>query len=232
LVVVSPATYLAPVEISPADLLAQSLVLALLTDLQTQAVYRYDVEPYRLRFSGGLPSSSWLDGVRLWQLWANDLPLAAWREPVVRWVFARPAGDIPAFAPALCAMHRLWLGWPYQIRVPMICDIEGQAVPSDFWCQPRMAALRLADLVAAANDSMMRPMRESRLGKEVALATVVAYAATAYGPERIPLLIARIDKHGSWETLIPAVFGVSMAEFEAGWQDYLAERYGVPAEQD
>jgi hypothetical protein len=33
----------------------------------------------------------------------------------------------------------------------------------------------------------------------------------------------------SWDTLIPAVYSVSPAEFEAGWQTYLTAHYGVPA---
>jgi hypothetical protein len=168
-------------------------------------------------------------------LWANDLPLAAWRKPVVRWVFspeeALPAGDIPTFAPALCAMHRLWMGWPYQISIPMICDLQGQAVPADFWWHmPRWESLDLADLVAPDSEFEMMQSALSRLGTGVALATVVEYAAAAYGPERIPLFVASLNRHASWETLVPAVFGVSLEEFEAGWQAYLAEHYGISAQ--
>jgi len=53
----SPARYLAPVAISDADLLAQSIALPLLTYVRAQAI-----EPYAL-------GSSWqplVDGLRLW----------------------------------------------------------------------------------------------------------------------------------------------------------------------
>ena len=40
-----------------------------------------------------------------------------------------------------------------------------------------------------------------------------------------PVLLAALGEHTSWQTLIPAIFDVSAAEFEAGWQAYLAERY-------
>jgi hypothetical protein len=230
-VVAAPAAYLAPVDISQADLLAQSVVLALLEDFKAQVSQRFAHEPYLTDHVKRLRISRLPYAVLLWQLWATDLPLAAWRKPVVEWVFdpegARPAGDIPAFAPALCAMHRLWLGWPYQIRVPMICDNQGQPVPSDFWCTPRMAALRLADLTVSDYSSTRRPPADARLGIEVALATVVEYAAAAYGPARIPVLIENFSRHEQWATLIPAVFGVPAAEFAAGWQAYLAEHYGV-----
>jgi hypothetical protein len=55
-----------------------------------------------------------------------------------------------------------------------------------------------------------------------ALATLVAYAAATYGTEHIPLLLVNYHFYHSWETLIPAVFGVSSADFEVGRQCYLA----------
>lgn len=36
---------------------------------------------------------------------------------------------------------------------------------------------------------------------------------------------AALRKELALETLIPALFGVSRAEFETGWQAYLAKRY-------
>jgi hypothetical protein len=61
----------------------------------------------------------------------------------------------------------------------------------------------------------------------VALATVLEYAAATYGPEHIPVLVAEAGRDELWATLIPAVFGVSVDEFETGWQSYLAQQYGV-----
>jgi hypothetical protein len=56
----------------------------------------------------------------------------------------------------------------------------------------------------------------------VALATLIEYAVATYGHERLPGLVAGLGQSESWGTLIPAVYGVSSAEFEAGWQAYLA----------
>ncbi|HMN29643.1 MAG TPA: hypothetical protein PKE45_15950, partial [Caldilineaceae bacterium] len=66
-------------------------------------------------------------------------------------------------------------------------------------------------------------------GKTVALATLIEYAVTTYGRERLPALVAGLGQYDSWETLVPAVFGVSVAQFERGWQLYLSEHYGVPS---
>lgn len=65
-------------------------------------------------------------------------------------------------------------------------------------------------------------------GHTVALATLIEYAVITYGRERLPMLVAGLSQHAGWETLVPAVFNVSAAEFEAGWQAHLATSYGVP----
>jgi hypothetical protein len=61
----------------------------------------------------------------------------------------------------------------------------------------------------------------------VALATVVEYVEATYGPAQVPVLVAQLAEHTGWETLVPAVFGLPAAEFETGWQRYLAEQYGL-----
>jgi hypothetical protein len=64
-------------------------------------------------------------------------------------------------------------------------------------------------------------------GQTVALATLVEYAVATYGRERLPALVTGLGQSDSWETLLPAVYGVSAAEFEAGWLAYLKAHYGV-----
>ena len=41
--------------------------------------------------------------------------------------------------------------------------------------------------------------------------------------------MAGLGQYDTWDTLLPAVFGIATAEFEAGWQTYLARQYGVPS---
>ena len=69
--------------------------------------------------------------------------------------------------------------------------------------------------------------RKELRGQTVALATLIEYAMVTYGQDRLPALLAGLGKHEGWETLIPAVFNVSAADFEAGWQIYLAARYDL-----
>jgi hypothetical protein len=65
------------------------------------------------------------------------------------------------------------------------------------------------------------------LAEIIGLAIVLEYAATTYGPQRIATFIANTPHYSSWETLIPATFGVPLTDFEKGWRGYLAEQYGV-----
>ena len=51
---------------------------------------------------------------------------------------------------------------------------------------------------------------------------------STYGRERLPSLIDGMRRYDSWEELIPAVFGVSAAKFEAGWQEYLRKDEARP----
>jgi hypothetical protein len=225
----SPALYLAPVELTDADLLAQSIALSLLEHVLAQASEQYAVE------------ESWqlmLDGLRLWQLWDLDLPLSVWREDIVQWMYM----DLPAIPPEqplvlpsryrdLCAAHKLWMSSLVQLYIPSRCA-EGDR--ENWFLSPsstRGAPTRLDQLVplllpAEDGDAQGEPQHVSRPGQAVALATLIEYTVATYGRERLPALVAGLGQYESWNTLLPAVFGVSAHEFEAGWQAYLATHYG------
>lgn len=47
------------------------------------------------------------------------------------------------------------------------------------------------------------------------------------GTERVRTLIDSLPHHKYWNTLIPALIGVSKEEFEVGLKNFLKERYGV-----
>lgn len=57
---------------------------------------------------------------------------------------------------------------------------------------------------------------------EAGLTTVLNYGVATYGRERLSALVDGMGEHESWKTLIPAVFGVSAADFETGWWAYVA----------
>jgi hypothetical protein len=224
LVVASPAVYLAPVELTDADLLAQSIVLPLIEQVLAQARELHAI------------GSVWLpllDGLRLWQVWDLDLPLAAWREDIVQWLYV----DLPALEPgqsyvlperyaALCAAHKLWLPDPFQLNIPLLCGRP--TWEAQFLRMGRALPTRLEELVSRPlAESLFDPPPASHPGRTVALATLIEYAAATYGRERLPVLVASLGQYDSWDTLLPAVYGVSPAEFEAGWRAYLGNHYAV-----
>jgi hypothetical protein len=61
----------------------------------------------------------------------------------------------------------------------------------------------------------------------VVFATFLEYASSTYGYDKVPLTIAALARYESSDTLLPAIYGVSMDELEAGWNTFLMERYGV-----
>jgi hypothetical protein len=229
----SPARYLAPVAISDTDLLAQSIALPLLTYVRAQAVEHYAL------------NSSWqplLGGLRLWQLWEMNLPLAGWREDVVKWLYldlsaTRPGQPmvIPDRYQELCATHKPWLASPLLIKIPLLC--AERKWEESLWTpgHPRHPVTRLERFalpVVSPSYEETSNVTEPRFypGRTVVLATMVEYTVATYGRERLPVLVASLGQYESWETLIPAVYGVSPAEFEAGWQAYLAAHYSIAAD--
>jgi hypothetical protein len=137
--------------------------------------------------------------------------------------------ELESFRAALCAMHQLWMATPLSLQMPLTCH-DGFDQTGNYLAWRRIEApLHLAHFPLVGQKMLMRPYPSQSIhpAATVALATVAAYAAATYGPERIPILIGEASRHESWATLIPAVFGVSVDEFETGWRAYLAERYGV-----
>lgn len=226
----SPARYLVPVALSDDQILAQSIGLSLLDAVMVQVVAKNEIraawQPLR-------------NGLRLWQLWHLDLPLATWRDEVVTWIYRdvpttsiAQAVVLPKDYATLCAMHRLWLPRPWQLGIPLRCAGLDQGELYRVWWSQRQPPIHLAQLglpvpsdadreIATGADGTAYP------GQTIVLATLVEYAVATYGRERLPALVAGLGQHESWATLIPAVYGVSTTEFEAGWQAHLVTHYGI-----
>jgi hypothetical protein len=61
--------------------------------------------------------------------------------------------------------------------------------------------------------------------------TVATYAFRTYGTDRLPILLQNLSVHSTWKELVPRTFGVPLAEFEAGWQNYVLATYGPGAKE-
>ncbi|MCE7986388.1 MAG: hypothetical protein DYG89_34890 [Caldilinea sp. CFX5] len=230
IIVPSPAVYWAPAEVTDAELLAQSIALPLLDDVIAKAAEYYGLG------SGRHPM---LRGVRLWQIWELDLPLAVWRRAVVSWLYRKLPADgshqeglLPDRYQEICAAHQIWMPTPLQIDIPLSC-IDGKLEYRHFslpGVREPLTHLEQLALLAPPNEYLGQwsgTQHHYPQGQTVALATVIEYAVATYGRECLPALLAGLGQYDSWETLLPTVYGVSSAEFEAGWQGYLADRYLV-----
>jgi hypothetical protein len=92
--------------------------------------------------------------------------------------------------------------------------------------------VRFAELCCRLIESDASPYPEVEpVGRVVAMETIIEYVVVTYGRERLPRLFAALGQHGSWQSLIPAVFDISADEFEAGWQSYLAHQYDTSPPQ-
>ncbi len=233
IVVASPAAALTPSDVGPSEVLLQSLVLALYDRLAKNALTAHATSGQRFRL---------LNALRLWFIWEHDLPLGVWRAPLVQWVFAAPndtqrlaADDIPTFAHDLCAHHTLWVRYPLDVAVPVLCWQNGadEEQVTVWRYQGMIPYISPSSLLygATANANEESAPAELRLPEPgpyaILLATVFEYMTVTYGRDRLPLLLAAIPQHERAETLIPAVFGVTANEFEASWRAYLAERYAL-----
>ena len=69
-------------------------------------------------------------------------------------------------------------------------------------------------------------MRITGYPTEEAAAVFVDYAVATYSRGHLPALLDGMRRYSTWESDIPAVYGVSTAEFEASWQAYLLKDEG------
>lgn len=221
----SPAIYLAPVKLTDAELLLQSIALPLIDHLSALAVKHHTI------------GSRWrplLNALWLWQVWDLDLPLAVWREEIVKWIYVDlPSADaqqpivLPPHYAELCAMHSLWMRLPLEIQIPLFCNQFDEHEWSFTRWHIRQPPTHLLDFSPPINaDAYANGFSKYEWvnypGVTVVLVTLTEYIVTTYGREHLPALVAGLGQHKTWDTLIPAVFGVSSAEFAAGWQAYLA----------
>jgi hypothetical protein len=179
-----------------------------------------------------------LRGLSLWQLWDLDMPLAHWRHDVVTWhhsdvLTADPKRQsrLPKNYTEFCAIHSLWMLSPALVGIPIGCTTSEPVI----WGQSRRFAYLPPTQLAQQNMpqtdwEQLYDIEENyfyRSQEMVSVATLVEYAVAAYGYEQLPVLLASLAQHDTWETLLRAVYGVSTTEFEEGWQEYLVQEYGV-----
>ena len=225
LIVQSPTLY-PPTASTQADLLAQSIALLLIDHALGQAVERHAL---------GTAHEPMIDGLRLWQVWHLNLPLAKWQPLLVRWIYVGlPAADLgqplplPQRYEAFCAAHSLWMAHPAQLRIPLLCsevDSSPWRITRQIVQHPprRLPLLNAPIYLDEYADAAGRTRPATHPGEAIAVATLIDYIITTYGRDQLPTLVENLGRYDTWLDLTPALLGVSATELETGWQQSLAQ---------
>lgn len=164
-------------------------------------------------------------GLTALQVRRHSERLAAWHGDLARWLYGiegrTPPPDADQLAQELvelCRTHQV-TAYPsffagithtHLCTRPPIWDLKRLLrIPAP----QRLDALHMPDVdLTGAAPSWLQ---------ELAFGTLLDYVTATYGREGIAGLIEGFRQYDTWHALVPAVFGVSAAEFEQGWQAYL-----------
>ncbi|MBV7331505.1 hypothetical protein KFU94_25370 [Chloroflexi bacterium TSY] len=224
LTVSSPVLAVAPVELAEADILYQAVAILLAQHSVNQRTHmllekREDVLWWPV-----------VSGLRLWLIWDSGGPLTTMQTEIVEWLYRDPSTNtdlsalyLPDHYDQICQQHKVWHLSPAAIGTIFACTETDSIVRYQ-----RNPPLYLRD-IGGPLVSYYDPLYGSRPhpGVSVAVATLFDYIAGEYGRDQLPALLIEMNNHLNWHTLIPAVFNISVDEFEDGWWAYLTETYNV-----
>lgn len=88
---------------------------------------------------------------------------------------------------------------------------------------PAHMPLTLADIEKWPDSS--RPAQERVMRQYMVSESIIDFALTTYGYDKLPAFLAGMERYRDWDGLTTNVFGESAADFEAAWNRYLAEKY-------
>lgn len=81
------------------------------------------------------------------------------------------------------------------------------------------------DQLTAISNRRETPDKRHMYWQQISAELLISYMLDTFGEDRLIALVDGFGEHRSWDTLIPAVFGVSQNEFEEEWNRYLGTRY-------
>jgi hypothetical protein len=187
-------------------------------------------------------------GIVSWLTWDKESLLGQKFEVLIGWFYQEGKGAhlyeaelLPANYQEFCQICDMLGVTPHDLGIPFACtgdvDIDGIL----YYAFPPLTAdlLDLGDPFPVAAPAMIRDRQDlaeyqsqgngrlihSFLGKNITIFTLFDYTVHTYGRETLPVLLAASGAHSQLYTAIPAVYGVSLAEFEEDWRTYLQEKY-------
>jgi hypothetical protein len=234
-----------PVEFSEAEVLVQLVKVAFARHLlnEVAAIWIKDVDRSLDWAWGPL-----LTGLHLWLAQDQEGFLDEQYHDLVGWYYREGKGvhmyeaeSLPSDYQMLCQICRMLGVDARNLAIPFDCladlKIDGASyyiLPpltttlrdlDSFYPVPVMTAILDDQALASYHTYANGILFYSFMGTNIASFTLIDYAVETYGRETLPVLMDALGTHPHWITVIPAVYGVSVAEFEAGWRSYLQEKY-------
>lgn len=219
LAVPSPSLLSVPEEITPAATLYHAVLYPLVTFVIVQVVEQQSPQWQStfIRWGATIPA------MRLWAVWNDDSPLAEGHKELVQWLYRDASNtsigvrqDLPTGYTRFCRTHRIWRLSPQDLQMPLTCtDEDNKYLPLQ----------SIPELSTLWQEIPAHKGHGHQFKHVMALTTLIEYIVVTYGRDELPGFILALGEHKSIDTLIPAVFGISEAEFESGWRDYLAQQY-------
>ena len=214
-----PSPELVPVleNATPAQALAETVHRALIQHLFQQPAVQLGVRRYWYLL---------LEGMRVRQL-RQASNQTAWYADNLRWLYT----EWPAIRRGDRALRPGEADWLCHISTGGTPLIATWLLPDD--CSEETAAQLLAAMPLPpqhiADLTMIPVIRASQehwmvhWQRRAILASIVDYGVTTYGRQTLPRLLQAMTVYDDWDTLIPAVYGVSVTEFENGWLAYIRQ---------
>ncbi|MCL4833772.1 MAG: hypothetical protein KJZ86_15115 [Caldilineaceae bacterium] len=221
----SPQLLELPAGISDESALFRSLTLYLINELVRESFDRYAYG--QVWMWSNLTES----GLRNWLQLQSGL-LAIDRRLLLPWLLDREAQVDRQFPEGVAEACQLMDGLDVRVLLLSCTPDLHASLPN------RSSVLRLSRLTTTYDFDFTRdantssnpsgPMWRAETRQEIVAATTVfAYAVETYGVERLPAFLEALGIHRGWTGVLPAAYGVSVEEFEAGWRGWLAAEFGV-----
>lgn len=213
----SPLLLAKPLDMSDADLLYQMMADALLRRVIMEATASYPVQR---------PWEGMVGGLTLWQLWKIDGPLTQKSDELLPWMYgpAKMGSDNPPPESYLRSCEYF-----LSIQRPGIALLSYCVGGLLFDHQPalalQLARLRLQSLDAPESHRESSIYTHSLMWEAASYASFFEFVEHQYGAAQIPKLLRALNEHTSWESLIPAVFDQTVAEFDAQWHAFRLQKY-------
>ena len=218
----SPGLFRLDADISDADALTQWALDPLAALVLAKAQQRVSPDP-----AAAYTWQPMRSALEAWQVRQYSPPSAAWHRALIAWLYDAEVDSSPAQKPAdpsrlngICHEQHIVERMSFLARIQLTnIYLCAYVLKQAYIAYPGSIPLLLSQVPTGSDLSTNQVWGWEQ--SEV-LATVVDYSMAVYGPERLPALLQAFHDTSTWRDLIPQVFGVSSAEFEAGWQEYLA----------